>query len=104
MDFLPQLVNFLSAPQFSFTLSIILFLLMMRSRRLWTTAGRLALLAVGIGFFLVSLLNHDFRLIVTKEDNVPIVMMVFLVGFFFWLSMNKAWKNDKLTEQGEPTF
>ena len=104
MDFLPKLVNFLSAPQFSFTLSIILFLLAMRSRRLWTSAGGLALLAGGIGFFLVSLLNKDFRLIVTKEDNVPIVMMVFLVGYFFWLSMNKAWKNDNLSEQGEPTF
>ncbi len=102
MQFLADFVNFLSAPQFSFTLSIVLFLLAMRSRRLWTKAGGFGLLAAGVGFFLLSLINPDFRLIVTKEDNVPIVMMVFLVGFFFWLSMHKALKNDQLAEAGEP--
>ena len=104
MQFLADFVNFLSAPQYSFTLSIILFLLAMRSRRLWTKAGGVTLLAIGVGYFLLSLINPDFRLIVTKEDNVPIVMMVFLVGYFYWLSMSKAIENDKLTAAGEPTF
>jgi hypothetical protein len=104
MQFLADFINLLSAPQYSFTLSIVLFWLAMRSRRLWTKAGGWAMLAIGVGYFLLSLFNPDFRLIVTKEDNVPIVMMVFLVGFFFWLSMNKALKNDELVEKGEPTF
>lgn len=104
MEAIANFINFLSAPQYSFTLSIVLFFLAMRSQRLWTKAGGLVLLAIGVLYFLVSLVDEDFRLIVTKEDNVPIVMMVFLVGFFFWLAMHKAQRNDRLIEQGEPTF
>ena len=104
METIANFINLLSAPQYSFTLSLVLFWLAIRSKRLWTKAGGIALLAVGVGYFLVSLGNEDFRLIVTKEDNVPIVIMVFLVGFFLWLAMTKAHKNDKLEEEGEPAF
>ena len=38
--------------------------------------------------------------IVTKPDNIPIVMMVVLVGFFTWLSLAEARKNDRLIEDG----
>jgi hypothetical protein len=59
---------------------------------------------VGAGFFVVSLFDRNFFLIVAKPDNVPIVMMVFLVGFFVWLAMSKALANDAAKERGEPTF
>jgi hypothetical protein len=104
MNVLADFVNWLSTPQYSFTLSLVLFWLAMRSKRLWSKAGGVAMLVVGVVYFVVSLVNEDFRLIVTKADNVPIVMMVFLVGYFLWLAMNKAHANDELTEMGEPTF
>jgi cytochrome b/b6/petD-like protein len=104
MDALKHFVNVLSLPQWSFTLSIVLFLLMLRSKKLWTKAGGLVALAVMTVFFLLSILDEDFRAVVTKPDNVPIVMMVFLVGFFVWLAMHKAHRNDALAERGEPTF
>ena len=34
----------------------------------------------------VSMLDPNFALIVKKPDNIPIVAMLFLVGFFLWLS------------------
>jgi hypothetical protein len=104
MQAIAHFVNLLSAPQWSFTLSLILFLLMLRSRRLWTRTGGWVLLALGVGYMAVSLFDADFRLIVTKADNVPIAMMVFLVGFFVWFAMHKAHLNDEATERGEPTF
>jgi len=104
MEALKNLVNFLSYPQWSFTLSVLLFAWLVGSRRLWTKTGGLALFVGGTLFFLLSMLDPNFRIIVTKPDNVPIVMMVFLVGFFVWLSLYKAMRNDELIEQGEPSF
>jgi Cytochrome b(C-terminal)/b6/petD len=104
MEALKNVINFLSLPQFSFPLSIVLFFLMLRSKKLWTKSGGLAALLALTAFVLVSMVDGDFRAVVTKPDNVPIVMMVFLVGFFVWLSMHKATENDRLVEQGEETF
>jgi hypothetical protein len=42
----------------------------------------------------------NFSAILTKPDNIPIIMMVVLVGFFSWLSLSEARKNDKLIEEG----
>ncbi len=104
MDFIKHAINVIALPQFSFSLSVVLFILMLRAKRLWTKRGGLILLAVGVAYFLVSLLDPNFRSIVAKPDNVPIVMMVFLVGFFVWFAMSKATANDDRLANGEPLF
>jgi cytochrome b/b6/petD-like protein len=104
MDIVKGIINFLSYPQWSFSLVVITFFLLLRGKRLWTKRGGLILLAVGVAYFLVSLLDPNFRAIVAKPDNVPITMMVFLVGFFVWLAMSKATANDTAAGRGEPTF
>src|SRR5262245_51195858 len=104
MDFIRHAINVIAYPYWSFTLSVILFAVMLRSKRLWSKRGGLILLAAGSAYFLVSLLDPNFRSIVAKPDNVPIVMMVFLVGFFVWFAMNKATANDDRLANGEPLF
>tara|TARA_Y100001934_G_C12029101_1_gene620484 strand:+ start:165 stop:353 length:189 start_codon:yes stop_codon:yes gene_type:complete len=42
----------------------------------------------------------NFSAIITKPDNIPIIMMVGLVAFFTWISLSEAAKNDKLIEEG----
>jgi hypothetical protein len=49
----------------------------------------------------MAITDPNFAAIVTKPDNVPIVSMVFLLGFFTWLAANKAVKNDERTARGE---
>lgn len=49
-----------------------------------------------------SMTDPNFRLIITKEDNVPIVMLVYSVGFFTWLAMRKATINDDRLAAGQP--
>jgi hypothetical protein len=44
----------------------------------------------------------DFRNIITKPDNVPIVMLIFSVGFTTWLALRKAVVNDERMARGEP--
>lgn len=55
----------------------------------------LALLLMGL-----SMVNQNFALIVTKPDNVPIVGLVFLLGFFTWLATSKAVENDDRIARG----
>jgi hypothetical protein len=46
--------------------------------------------------------DYTFQQIITKPDNVPIVMLIFTVGFFTWLPMRQAVINDDRLARGEP--
>ncbi len=53
----------------------------------------------------LSLTDYDFRQIVGKPDNVPIVAMLFIVAFFTWIYFSRAVDNDRRRcEQGRPLF
>ncbi len=60
------------------------------------------LLNLSLLFMGLSMTNQNFAAIVTKPDNVPIVAMVFLLGFFTWLSAYRAVQNDERMKRGEP--
>jgi len=49
-----------------------------------------------------SMTDQDFALIVAKPDNVPIVGLIFLLGFFTWLATYKAVQNDERAKEGLP--
>ncbi len=102
VDLLKQAVNFISAPEILLPLSAVAFVLAMHWGKLWTPRPALTFLGVTVLFFILSLLDSDFRSIVTKPDNVPIVTMLFLVGYFLWLSMSQAYENDRRLARGEP--
>ncbi len=58
---------------------------------------RVASNAVGYGtsgfsalFFVFGAFDPNFRLIVTKPDNVPIVGLIFLLVFFVWYSIREG--------------
>jgi hypothetical protein len=55
----------------------------------------LSLLLMGL-----SMTDPNFFNIVGKPDNVPIVAMVFLLGFFTWLGAYRAVQNDDRLKQG----
>ncbi len=50
----------------------------------------------------LSMTDRDFYAIVAKPDNVPIVMLVFLLAFFTWLATHRAVENDRRFDRGEP--
>ena len=74
----------------------------MRHRAFWKPRVALAAGLAGAGFFAVSLFDPNFALIVKKPDNIPIVALLFLVGFFVWLAMSQALENDDRIARGEP--
>jgi hypothetical protein len=52
--------------------------------------------------FGLSLVDPDFASVAAKPDNVAIVGMVFLLGFFTWLGTAQAVENDRRAAAGEP--
>jgi len=60
------------------------------------SALNLALLFMGL-----SVTDPDFARIVGKPDNVAIVGMIFLLGFFTWLGTYLAVRNDERLARGE---
>jgi len=57
---------------------------------------------VSLLFMGLSMTDPVFASIVTKPDNVPIVAMVYLLGFFTWLGVWQAVRNDQRIQAGEP--
>lgn len=86
-----------------FALSMVLFVAMIWLRTWWTRpTAAWVLLNASMLFLGVSMTDYDFRQIVGKPDNVPIVGMLFIVGFFTWLYFAKAVENDRRIAAGKP--
>lgn len=90
-------------PKSFFAITFLIFVAIIWGRRVLATytAGWLLLNASTL-FLSLSMTDYDFRQIVGKPDNVPIVAMLFIVGFFTWLFFNKANENDRRIEAGLP--
>ena len=115
MENIKHLINILARPYIMFPSMIAVFFfifppsegLMKINRRLglykmWTRKGGIAIFAFLFLAFGFGLTDENFRLIVTKPDNVPIVGLIFLVVFFLWLVMKQAWENDERFTKGLP--
>src|SRR5262245_46448771 len=102
VEFAKNAVNFLTNPPIFISLMAVLFFVAINRRGVWTRRTALILFPLAALFVAVSMLDPDFFLIVRKPDNVPIVAMLFLVGFFLWLSMHQAYNNDARIAAGEP--
>jgi len=103
IELLKDIVNFICDPRVLISLTTIaLFASLKWPEKFYSDKSAKVLFGVMIVFFLVSLFDYDFRLIVTKPDNVPIVGMLFLIPFFTWFSMREAVRNDRRTSEGKP--
>src|SRR5688500_13660758 len=94
--------NTLADPRLFFILACVALVLLVwkREKIASNTVGYGLLGALG-AFFLFGALDPNFRLIIMKPDNVPIVGLIFLLVFFTWYSMREAVLNDQRIARGE---
>ena len=97
-----DVVNFLTNPPIFITLVAVVFFLLIGRRSFWRPKVGLVVGALAAIFVALSTFDPNFRLIVGKPDNIPIVAMLFLVGFFLFISMSQAYSNDERIARGEP--
>jgi hypothetical protein len=103
--FIRDAVDFVSGPTTFFIGATLGFVALLAYRRTfvngvfaWCLVNALLL------FFGLSMTDFDFRDIVTKPDNVPIVGMIVVVGYFTWLGLRRAVINDARMAQGLPNL
>jgi cytochrome b/b6/petD-like protein len=96
------LIDAVADPKWFFLLAIagLAILLWQREKIVSSVAGYGALGALG-AFFVFGVFDPNFRLIVTKPDNVPIVGLIFLLVFFVWFSIREAVLNDRRIAAGQ---
>jgi hypothetical protein len=104
-QFARDMVDAVSGPTTFFVGSTLAFIAMLAYRR-FLSSGVVAWSAVNLFllYFGLSMTDFDFRDIVTKPDNVPIVGLIVLVGYFTWLSLRRAVINDARMAQGLPNL
>ncbi len=104
-DCFKAVVDQLMGPVTYFTFSVLLFVLMILLRE-WLIKPTVAWLFLNgaLLFLAASMTDYDFRQIVGKPDNVPIVAMLFIVGFFTWIYFSRAVDNDNRIAEGRPLF
>jgi len=95
-------VNFLTNPPIFITLAAVAFFVLIARRSFWRPKVGLVVGVLAAIFVALSTLDPNFRLIVGKPDNIPIVAMLFLVGFFFFVSLSQGYANDERIARGEP--
>src|SRR5579862_3450576 len=95
--------NFVMGPTTYFVFACIGFVAMLQFRKFFS------LPAVALGLLDISLLaggwamtDINFQQIITKPDNVPIVLLIFSVAFFTWVGLRQAVLNDERLRRGEP--
>ncbi len=103
MDGVKEAINAICQPHWFLILSVLALIVFLAGYRALTQPR----VALGFGvlftiFFGASCLDPNFFLIVKKADNVPIVMMLFILGFLLWLAFRQAAVNDGNIENGRP--
>ena len=94
MESIKHLINTVSSPTILVTIILLTFFFIfppsdwfykwnkkLKLDRIWTVKGGIGILVSLIVFFIFGLTDENFRLIVLKPDNVPIVGLIFLVAF-----------------------
>jgi hypothetical protein len=101
MGLIKGLINAVADPRYFFLLALAALVVIVWKREAIAANrvgyGLLALLGL---FFVFGVFDANFRLIVTKPDNVPIVGLIFLLVFFVWYSIREAVLNDRRIAAG----
>jgi len=102
-NILKPVLTFAAKPAILLPLASVALLLTLKYYRTVTKPN----IAAAIGLVLAALLvvscfEPNFQKNILRPDNVPIVLLLFSVFFFLWLSLRRAAINDAAAERGEP--
>jgi len=101
MGFIKGIANYIANPTWFFVLAVVgLALVIWKREAIASNTVGYGTLGVFGAFFVFGAFDPNFRLIITKPDNVPIVGLIFLLVFFVWYAMREAVLNDRRITAG----
>ncbi len=102
MAFVKSIFNAVADPRLFFVLAVAsLAVLLWKREKIASNMFAYGLFGLLFVFFAFGSFDANFRLIVTKPDNVPIVGLIFLLVFFVWYSIREAVLNDRRIAAGQ---
>jgi hypothetical protein len=102
MGFIKGIINAVTDPKIFFVLAVVgLFVVLWKREKIASNVFGYGVLGALLAFFVFGTFDPNFRLIVTKPDNVPIVGLIFLLVFFIWYSIREAVFNDRRIDAGQ---
>ena len=114
MDYIKNIIDYLSAPTISFTLLTVAFPFIFPPNdwfdkknkewgiyKLWSNTGGFWMIALTTIFFVVGYFDPYFNKTMTKPDNIPIILMIYSMLLAVWWGMKKSYINDERLNQGE---
>src|SRR4051812_3496063 len=102
MGFIKSAINAIADPRLFFMLAVLALVVMVWKRdSIASNTIGYALLGLLAAFFIFGTFDVNFRQIVTKPDNVPIVGLIFLLVFFVWYSLREGVLNDRRISAGK---
>ena len=110
-----DVVNTLTDPVISFSILFVAFFFIfppnnwfmklnkkLRIEKLWTAKGGIVFFGLLTGVLLFGIRFDDtFRSVITKPDNIPIVLLLYVMPFLTGLAMHQAVENDKRLANNE---
>jgi len=103
-EFIKNFIDGLLGPVSFTVISVVIFWAMFQFRHIWTKGWFIGGATLfGAVFYVWSLTDTDFRLIVAKPDNVPISIMFFSMALVLWIAFRRMVINDNLIAKGLPT-
>jgi hypothetical protein len=102
MGVLKGIINAVADPRLFFLLAVgLLALIVWKREKVASDAVGYGSLGLIAAFFIFGTFDFNFRQIVTKPDNVPIVGLIFLLVFFVWYSIREGVLNDRRIAAGQ---
>lgn len=103
--FIKNTANYLTEPT-RYTVGFVLMIVgVLYFRRFFSKISVITgFFALSIAFFVFAFGDPNFNRIVTKPDNIPILILFVTVIFFTWLSLRRAVINDERIKRGEPSL
>lgn len=97
--------NWLAAPtRYSALIALALAAVLIWRRQLTRPLVFASGMALATALFVFAWPDENFNKIITKPDNVPIIILLVSVVFFTWLALRRAVLNDERIARGEPTL
>jgi hypothetical protein len=100
-----DVANWLTAPTRYSLVSILSMAAVLYFRRFFSKVAVItAFFVLCTVFFVFAWQDANFNTIITKPDNVPIIILFASVIFLSWLALRRAVLNDERIKRGEPTL
>src|SRR3979490_1039552 len=101
MQLIKDAFNFIANPKLFFLMSVVGLVLLIWKREVFSSKGFGYGILGLLGLFLVfGSFDPNFKLIIGKPDNIPIVGLIFLIVFFTWYSIREGVLNDRRIAAG----